>query len=607
MTRHDVTVIEIRLHSPGAEQAWIVVDGEDHPLTHLDDPDGGVWVGEVAEGAHYALRVHGPVDRRFDSRRLLVDPRATAVWFPPGHVRDDARPGRLPADGTSPMAVARRWPAPSAQRPTSRPLVVYEAHVRGLTQRRERADHGTFAAAIHELERLAALGVSVLELLPVHQFDPDEPNYWGYMPVVFGAVHQQYAATGWAPEELTRLVAAAHDNDIEVWLDVVFNHTTEEDEYGPTYNLRGLADREYYVVNDDGGYVDDAGTGNIVDATSPPAQALVMEALERLADLGVDGFRFDLASVLARDPAFVQRIGDWAIGRGVRLVAEPWDMTGYMVGRRFPDQRWMQWNDRFRDDMRGFLRGEPGLVATVMHRIEGSPDLFDEPMRSVNFLTAHDGFTMYDLVSYEHKHNEANGWENTDGADDNRSWNGGWEGDDGVPDSVMAVRRRQLRNAMCLLMLSHGVPMFVAGDEFARTQHGNNNAYNQDNETSWIDWQRRGDFADHEHFVERLIEFRRSLPILSDATAWWGERVEWFGAHGPPDTARESRSIAWHLNGIYVMANMWWEPITFTVQSPGRWRRVIDTADPTGFVDHADVEAHVRVEARSVVVMAPRR
>ena len=308
--------------------------------------------------------------------------------------------------------------------------------MRGLTKLRSHEHAGTFVAAIDELPRLAELGVTVLELLPVHQFDPDEANYWGYMALVFGAVHRQYAAGADAAQELADLVAAAHGHDIEVWLDVVFNHTTEEDEIGPTYNLRGLADRDFYVVNDDGSYVDDSGTGNIIDPSSPPAQELVMEALDRFADLGVDGFRFDLASVLARDPDFVRSIGDWAERRGVRLVAEPWDIARYLLGKGFPDDRWMQWSDRFRDDMRGFLRAEPGLVPAVMQRLQGSPDIFDHPMRSVNFLTAHDGFTMYDLVAYDHKHNDANGWNGTDGPDENRSWNCGWEGDDGVPAEV---------------------------------------------------------------------------------------------------------------------------------------------------------------------------
>ena len=258
--------------------------------------------------------------------------------------------------------------------------------------------------------------------------------------------------------------------------------------------------------------------------------------------------------------------------------------------------------------MRGFLRGEGGLVAALMRRIEGSPDLFERPMTSVNFLTAHDGFTMYDLVAYERKHNDANGWNNRDGTDDHRSWNGGCEGDDGVPSDVMEVRRRQLRNAMCLLALAHGVPMFVAGDEFARTQHGNNNAYNQDNATSWIDWGRRDEFADHERFVARLLEFRVAHPVLSEPD-WWGDRVRWFGVTGAPDTGGDSRSLAWHVEGMYVLANMWWEPLEFQVQVPGAWVRLIDTSTPAGFVD-ADraslgADPTVHVAPRSIVVLVP--
>ncbi len=596
---------EIRIHAPHAAQVWVIVDGVERPLT----PVGPVWRGAVPEGARYGIRAAGDPARRFDRDRVLIDPHATAVWFGADHDRDRARPGHQPPPLTQALAIAAPWPDRQGPCPTTRPLVVYEAHVRGLTMTRDRADRGTFVAAIDELDRLRDLGVSVVELLPVHAFDPDEGNYWGYMPVVFGAVHGPYGSSeGAVAGELATFVRAAHERDIEVWLDVVFNHTTEEDDRGPLYNLRGLADGDYYVLHDDSSYVNDAGTGNIIDATSLPAQELIMEGLDRFADLGVDGFRFDLAGVLARDPAFVRRIGDWAITRRVRLVAEPWDLARYLFGRAFPDPRWMQWNDRFRDDMRGFLRGEPGLVAAVMRRVEGSPDLFDEPMRSVNFLTAHDGFTMYDLVAYEHKHNEANGWNNTDGTDHHRSWNGGWEGDHAVPERVMDVRRRQMRNAMCLLLLSHGVPMFVAGDEFARTQHGNNNAYNQDNETSWIDWSRRDEFPALESFVGRLLEFRAAHPIVSAEPAWWGDRVEWFGVAGPPDTSGASRSLAWHLPGLYVMVNMWWEPLDFEVQAPGRWCRRIDTAEPMGFVDSpefATAGTTVHVQGRSVVVLVP--
>ena len=591
--------MELRIHAPHAERVVAEIDGG---RTLALRRAGSDWVGEIEAGTRYALRADGPAERRFNWSRSLVDPSATEVWFPDSHRRSSAQPGTRPNLGCAPVAVATPWPAVQPSRHTHRPLLVYEAHIRGLTKRRDGADAGTFRAAVDELPRLAELGVSVLELLPVHQYDPDEGNYWGYMPLVFGAIHRQYAAGEDAATELAELIAAAHEHDIEVWLDVVFNHTTEEDERGPTYNLRGLDESGYYVVHDDGRYADEAGTGNIVDAASPPAQRLIMAALDRLADLGVDGFRFDLATVMSREPSFVRRLGDWAERRVVRLIAEPWDLVRYQLGRSFPDPRWAQWNGRFRDDMRSFLRGEESMVSSVMRRLEGSPDLFDSPMNSINFLTSHDGFTMYDLVSYDRKHNDANGWANTDGADDNRSWNCGWEGDTGVPTTVLTVRRRQLRNAMCLLLLSHGTPMFVAGDEFARTQHGNNNPYNQDNETSWIDWSRESEFGSLETFVERLIDFRADHPVL-----WrdepWGARVEWFGVAGAPDLSASSRSLAWHIDGLYVMANMWWEPLTFAVQVPGGWQRVIDTADEAGFADAVVQGPSVTVAPRSIVVL----
>lgn len=587
------------MHAPEAERVVVVVDGAERDL----DGHRGAWVGRVDDGASYGLRADGPRRRRFDPSRELVDPLATEVEFPEGHARDAARPGGGSNVGRTARAVARHWPSPRPQRRTSRPLVVSELHVRGMTRRRERSDAGTYRGLADEFARLAELGVSVVELLPVQQFDPDEDNYWGYMPLVFGAVHRQYAGGDHPAEELADLVAAAHDHDIEVWLDVVYNHTTEEDAAGPTYNLRGLADADYYALRPDGSYVDDAGTGNILDATSPAAQHLVMTSLQRFADLGVDGFRFDLASVLARDPDFVRAIGDWAEQRGVRLVAEAWDIARYLVGRAWPDQRWMQWNDRFRDDMRGFLRGEPGLIGAVIQRVQGSPDLFEAPSTTVNFLTAHDGFTMYDLVSYDRKHNEANGWNGADGPDENRSWNCGWEGDDGVPGEVLLLRRRQLRNAWALLLLSHGTPMFVAGDEFARTQLGNNNPYRLDDETSWVDWSRRDEWIELEQFVSAMTRFRAARPVLS-SDDWWGDAIEWFGVDGPPDLAHHSRAIAWHLPGLYVMVNMWWEPLRFAVQAPGAWTVAVDTNVESGVVDGGGaVVGDVVVAPRSIVVL----
>lgn len=588
-------MFDIAIHTSGIEWVQARVDGG--PRSALErDPRTGDWIGQVPAGSHYVIAVSGD--------RLALDPRATEVWFPPGHSRRANERNGDVDEADFPRAVASPWPRRRPQRHTARPLVVYEAHVRGLTIGRKRPDAGTFRAAIDELPRLAELGVSVLELLPVHQFDPDEGNYWGYMPLVFGAVHRQYAAGDHPADELAELVGAAHDLDIEVWLDVVVNHTTEAGPAGPSYSLRILDEREYYVVHPDGTYLDDAGTGNVIDAHSPRSRGLIMECLDRFADLGVDGFRFDLAAVLARDADFVRAIGDWGERRGVRLVAEPWDMARYLLGPDFPDQRWMQWNGEFRDDVRGFLRGEPGMVPLMVQRLAGSPDLFTSPMCSLNFLTAHDGFTMYDLVAYDHRHNEANGWDNTDGHHHNRSWNCGWEGDVGVPDDVMVLRRRQLRNAVCLLLFSHGVPMFVAGDEFARTQGGNNNAYNQDNETSWLDWQRAADWAGHERFVRDVLTVRAAHPVLWDPVRW-GSRLTTFGANGGPDVGHESRSIAWAVDGLYLMANMWWEPVEFTVQVPGDWRIVIDT---TSDVVHALESAPpagpaVTVGPRSIVVL----
>ena len=590
--------MQISVFSPDAHRVVATTDAGDVEL----ERHGDHWTGEIDDGARYGLVASGPDGSRFSSDRTLVDPLATTVWFPDGHRRDAARPGAGPNHDIAPRAVAVPWPEPRPQRATSRPLVVHETHVRGMTRRRDLSDAGTYRALIDELPRLDALGVSVVELLPVHQFDPDELNYWGYMALVFGAVHRQYASSDDANEELADLVAAAHDHDMEIWLDVVFNHTTEEDEIGPTYNLRGLADWDWYALRDDGSYVDEAGTGNIVDTDSAEACDLIMTALNRFADLGVDGFRFDLATILARNPDFVRSIGDWAEERRVRLVAEAWDVVRYQVGRAWPDPRWMQWNGRYRDDMRGFLRGESGLVPAVMQRLQGSPDLFEAPERSVNFFTAHDGFTMFDLVAYDRKHNDANGWGGTDGTDDNRSWNCGWEGEEGAPAEVQTLRRRQLRNAWTLLLLSHGTPMAVAGDEFARTQHGNNNPYNQDNETTWVDWSRREDWVDLERFVQQLIDFRANCPELIQAE-WWGSAIEWFGVSGGPDCGDHSRSLAWHLPGLYVMANMWWEPLDFEIQAPGEWHRLIDTTVESGFVERSDPGETVTVGPRSIVVL----
>jgi isoamylase len=600
----------VRVYAPAATSVTLVEFDESGSQENERRPlrrEGDHWVGDVSDGAVYGLVADG-AGGRFDASKMLLDPSAADVVFPPGHSRTAATRHGVPNSGRAPLARAMSWPEPRPQRRTSRPLVVYEAHVRGMTAATGGERAGTYRELIGQLDRIAGLGCSVLELMPVHQSDPQEGSYWGYMPLVWGAVHRQYAASEHAAAELAELIAAAHERDVEVWVDVVFNHTTEIDESGPTYSLRGLADGDYYRLLEDGAYADTTGCGNDIDASSAPAQELVVAALDRFADLGADGFRFDLATVLSRHRPFIPALDEWAARRGVRLIAEPWDAVGtYEVGKAWPSPAWMQWNDRFRDDGRWFLRGEAGLVAALMQRIQGSPDLFDSPSATINFLTCHDGFTMYDLVSYDRKHNEANGNGNTDGAAENRSWNCGWEGDDGVPADVLELRHRQLRNAWCLLLMAHGVPMVAMGDEFGRTQGGNNNAYNQDNETSWVDWQRREEFAGLERFVGELLALRARHPQLSQADPW-GDAAHWFGTSGPVDTGESSRSLAWHVGDLYVIANAHWERFTFAIQAPGPWMRVVDTslASPDDIVapGHGpEVDTTYDVAPRSTVIL----
>jgi glycogen operon protein len=457
-------------------------------------------------------------------------------------------------------------------------------------------ERGTYEGLRRLLPYLVELGVTTIELLPVHQGDPQEGSYWGYMPLAFGAVHSGYAATDDPAAELAHLVRDAHERGLEVMVDVVLNHTTELGGDGPTYSLRGVANRSYYIVDGAGWFRNDSGCGNTIRSADPGTARLLLWSLERLADLGIDGFRFDLAAVLARDvdghlgprSDVIDQITELAGRRGLHLVAEPWDMSAYLLGSAFPGRTWAQWNDRFRDTVRSFVRGEPGLVHDLQLRVAGSPDIFDgEPHRSINFVTAHDGFTLHDLVAFDHKHNEANGHGGADGSDANLSWNCGWEGEVGAPDEVLTLRARQMRNALCLLLLSNGTPMLLGGDEMARTQLGNNNAYNQDNEISWFDWERGRRYADLTRFTKLLIGFRRAHPSIG-RPALWGDDVTFFGVSGRPDLGPDSRSLAWFLSGasvgdddIYVMVNAWWEPLRFHVQVDGPWWRVVDTAAPS--------------------------
>ncbi len=609
----------VSLWSDAANSVTVHVVNRADPFTSVLDVDmvreGDVWSAVIAAsdiGAAdlYGFRVDGPVgDHGFDPSKFLLDPEATSVWFPPGHDRGRAKIRDIDTIGHAPMGVLRKIGPPPAMPPGPRhavgDLVIYELHVRGATQQAPHVPaelRGTFAGLSHHVDYIASLGVTAVELMPIHQGDPQEGSSWGYMPLAWNALHHSYVAGDDAESEFCAMVQAFHDAGIEVILDVVYNHTTEEDQTGPCYHLRGIDDAAYYVLNTDGAYNDDAGCGNVVRAAHHASAALIMGSLRRYADMGVDGFRFDLGSLLGRDldgnvqerSALIDEITTFAAMRGLRLITEPWDIAAYQLGDAFPGRTWAQWNGRFRDDVRSFVRAEEGFVYALSQRVAGSPDLFgDQAARSVNFVTAHDGFTLYDSVSYESKHNDANGNDNNDGTDDNRTWNCGWEGDDIDPTvaaDVLAMRNQQMRNLLCALLLSKGVPMLLGGDEFANSQSGNNNAYNQDNETSWLDWERASAHAD-------LTDFVRSLTALRSLGS--DRAVVLFGTSGDADVSFTSRSLAWEWGDLYVMSNAWWEPLTFTVQSSGAW----DVALHSCWEAVAIIEGNVVVPARTTVVL----
>lgn len=386
------------------------------------------------------------------------------------------------------------------------------------------------------------------------------------------------------------MVKAFHRAGIEVWLDVVYNHTAEADEIGPCYNLRGIDNREYYLIEREDGsrYMNDTGCGNTIRAGNPCTRVLIMESLLHYAkNAHVNGFRFDLASILTRDrhgrvdiedPPLISEISNFRYNMDVRLVAEAWDISSYQLGTTFPGPAWRQWNGKYRDDVRRFVKGDDGMVPAMMARLYGSEDLFPDrdgyrPRQSVNFITAHDGFCLYDLVSYNRKHNWANGNRNTDGTDDNWSWNCGHEGDEGVPDAVMKLRKRQVKNFFTILMLSNGTPMFVAGDEFMNTQGGNNNPYNQDNETSWLNWDLLHKNSDIHRYFKMMITFRKMHRSIM-RSVYWRDDVRWHGVGARVDMSLHSHTLAYYLRGatvnnkdLYVMINMYWEPLTFEVRA----------------------------------------
>ncbi len=616
---------------------------------YLVNKTGRVWhcwvpLDQVSDAKYYAYGIDGPqapkAGLHFDADKILLDPFAQAVFFPPDYNREACtRPGSTA--GRAPLGVLPVTPAPFNWGRDPRPrhthdALVYELHVKGFTARSNSGvspeKRGTFAGLIEKIPYLKELGVTVVELMPIHQFDPQEGNYWGYMTLNFFAPHRPYAS-GDAHTEFRELVKAFHEAGIEVWLDVVYNHTSEDDQQGPTYSYRGIDNASYYLLAPDRRrYLNDTGCGNTLRCANVVVRSLVLNSLEYWTDeMHVDGFRFDLASIFTRnadgsinndDPAIISEISRFAHARDISLAAEAWDIGTYQLGRSFPGLTWHQWNGQYRDDLRSFVKSDPGQVPALMRRLYGSDDFFPNtlidacrPYQTVNFVDCHDGFNLYDLVAYNRKHNWANGHDNTDGADNNLSWNCGWEGDDHVPGEVLALRRQQIRNFCALLMLSNGTPLFVAGDEFLHTQHGNNNPYNQDNETTWLDWALLDRNRDIFRFFKTMIAFRKAHPSIH-RTTFWREDIHWYGLNGMVDFSDEARTLAYclhgasqHDNDLYVMINAHWLDLDFEIQEGDGWRRVIDTSlpSPCDIMDAGHEEpietSRYRVRARSVVVL----
>jgi glycogen operon protein len=619
-----------------------------------------VFVPNAKPGQLYGFRVQGPSDpargMRFDPSKVLLDPYGQSVVVPRGYSREAAGATGDNAATAMKSVVADPstydWEGDEPLRRSSARTIVYEMHVGGFTRHPSsgvtESRRGTFAGLIEKIPYLQQVGITAVELLPIFQFDAqDSPsgkvNYWGYAPVSFFAPHHAYSSRQDAlgpMDEFRDLVKALHRAGIEVILDVVFNHTAEGDHRGPTLCFRGLDNDTYYILERDRSrYANYTSTGNTLNANHPIVRRMIVDSLRYWVEaMHVDGFRFDLASILARgesgdvmaDPPVLWDIESDPRLVGTKFIAEAWDAAGlYQVGS-FVGDSWKEWNGRFRDDARSFFRGEEGAARRFADRLIGSPEIYGheqrEPEQSVNFVTCHDGFTLNDLVSYDRKHNEANGEDNRDGAADNRSWNCGIEGPTADP-AVEKLRNRQVKNFFTATLLSIGLPMISMGDEVRRTQRGNNNAYCQDNEVSWFDWTLITRHADVHRFVTLLNarRLRRHLGLESwhlslceliqqAKKAWHGVKLH------HPDWSESSHSIAFSVAlehdevRAHFILNAYWEPLDFELPGvsegvAGPWRRWIDTSldsphDITPWEGASVVSGHTyRAESRSVVVL----
>jgi len=625
------TNIEIVLfdHADAQQQARVIkLDPTINRTSHY----WHIFVPGISAGQLYGYRVDGSAEassgNRFDFDKVLIDPYGKSVSVGHNYSREAAsRPGDNAATSMKSVVAdmsAYDWEGDRPLKHSFRATVIYEMHVAGFTRHPNsgvtETKKGTYLGLVEKIPYLKYLGITAVELLPVFQFDiqdaaPGLENYWGYGPVSFFAPHIGYSTCNdplVCLDEFRTMVKELHRAGIEVILDVVYNHTGEGDENGPTLCFRGLENSFYYILKKDKAkYANYAGAGNTLKANHSIVKRLILDSLRYwVSEMHVDGFRFDLASIFSRDesgkpmlnPPIIWEIDSDPVLAGTKLIAEAWDSGGlYQVGS-FGQDKWKEWNGQFRDDIRSFVKGDQDTAAKLRQRIAGSPDLYQEYDRpagqSINFVTCHDGFTLNDLVSYNAKHNEANRESNNDGTNANLSWNCGVEGPT-ANDGIEHLRMQQIRNLLALTLLSVGTPMLLMGDEVCRTQLGNNNAYCQNNETSWFDWSLCQTNADVLRFVRQIIHLRlhfvekgkRGQTTLEDYLS--KSRIEWHGVKiGMPDWGRSSHSLALSLHNLagtqvrYIAINAYWEPLEFALppvadSANGGWRRAMDTSLPT--------------------------
>jgi len=655
---NNATTVELLLFdSVDAAQPSRIIELE--PIYNCTFHYWHIYVPNVQAGQLYGYRVYGPnhPERglRFDPEKLLLDPYARGIAVGSGYDRKAASvPGSNLQSAMKSVLVDYRgydWEGDSPLRTPFRDTVIYEMHVRGFTCHPQSdvtpEKRGTYAGLVEKIPYLQELGITAVELLPVFQFDlqdapPGLSNYWGYSPISFFAPHSGYSFDPTplgAIAEFRDMVKALHRAGIEVILDVVFNHTAEGDHQGPIFCYKGFANDIYYILDPTTGtYRNYSGTGNTLKANHSVVRRLILDSLRYwVTEMHVDGFRFDLASILSRDengkpmptPPILWDIITDPVLSGSKLIAEAWDAAGlYQLGS-FGDL-WKEWNGQFRDDIRCFLRADAGSVAKLPNRLFASPDIFgheeQEAETSINFITCHDGFTLNDLVSYNDKHNERNNENNRDGCDNNYSWNCGAEGPS-TDILINTLRQRQIKNFLTLTLFASGTPMLTMGDEVCRTQMGNNNAYCQDNELSWFDWSLLDKHADTHRFVKQLIRLRSLLyrwdqkPSPTLRQLFQQLHIEYHGVKlNCPDWGQDSHSLAILVAKphrpyvIYFIFNSYWEPLTFELPDNLRntklnWARIIDTARPSPD-DCLTVESAVKIEinrylaqARSVVML----